>query len=93
MNHGENLEVTTLRSDIKAGDEILNYYGAMPTSEVLRRYGYVTPEYSRYDEVEVSRSAVTKALATATGLSTSELADMVSNLNDSKAIEPSLIAP
>jgi SET domain-containing protein 6 len=56
----------------------LNYYGAMPTSEVLRRYGYVTPEYSRYDEIEVTRSAVVEALATATGLSPSDLTDMVS---------------
>lgn len=50
----------------------------MPTSEVLRRYGYVTPEYSRYDEVEIPRSAVVQALAAATGLSTSDLTDMVS---------------
>ncbi|KAF3004326.1 hypothetical protein E8E13_009393 [Curvularia kusanoi] len=76
VNHGENLEVTTLRSDIKSGDEILNYYGAMPSSEVLRRYGYVTPEYSRYDEVEIPRSAVAQALAAATGLSLSELKDI-----------------
>ena len=50
----------------------------MPTSEVLRRYGYVTPEYSRYDEVEIPRSAVAQALATATGLPISDLTDMVS---------------
>ena len=56
----------------------MNYYGAMPTSEVLRRYGYVTPEYSRYDEVEIPRSAVVQALATATGLSPSDLTDLVS---------------
>jgi SET domain-containing protein 6 len=72
------LEVTSLRSDTKAGDEILNYYGAMPTSEVLRRYGYATPAYSRYDEVEIPRSAVVQALATATGLSSSDLTNMVS---------------
>lgn len=53
----------------------------MPTSEVLRRYGYVTPEYSRYDEVEVTRSAVVQALAIATGLSPSDLTDMVSTCN------------
>lgn len=49
----------------------------MPTSEVLRRYGYVTPEYARYDEVEIGRDAVARALATATGLSPSALADIV----------------
>ena len=79
VNHGEVLEVTSLRSDIKAGTEILNYYGAMPSSEVLRRYGYVTPEYRRYDEVEIPRSAVAKALGSATGLSSSDLIDLASN--------------
>lgn len=50
----------------------------MPSSEVLRRYGYVTPEYRRYDEVEISRGAVAKALGTVTGLSPSDLTEMVS---------------
>lgn len=81
MNHGDSLEVTSLRSDIRAGDEVLNYYGAMPSSEVLRRYGYVTPEYRRYDDVEVPRSAVFKALGDATGLLLSDLAAMVSVLS------------
>jgi SET domain-containing protein 6 len=78
VNHGDSLEVTSLRSDVKAGTEILNYYGAMPSSEVLRRYGYVTPEYRRYDEVEISRNAVAMALGTATGLSASDMTVMVS---------------
>ena len=69
--------MTSLRSDVKAGTEILNYYGAMPSAEVLRRYGYVTPEYRRYDDVEVSRDDVMKALPTATGLSHSDLIAMV----------------
>lgn len=78
VNHGDSLEVTSLRSDVSAGTEILNYYGAMPSSEVLRRYGYVTPEYRRYDEFEITRSAVAKALGITTGLSPSDLIEMVS---------------
>jgi len=57
----------------------LNYYGAMPTSEVLRRYGYVTPEYHRYDEVEIPRDAVAKALDKATGLPLATLVEIVSH--------------
>ncbi|KAK4139545.1 uncharacterized protein C8A04DRAFT_32992 [Dichotomopilus funicola] len=54
INHGDDaLTATTLR-DIKAGEEILNYYGPLPNGELLRRYGYVTPKHSRYDVVEVS---------------------------------------
>ena len=63
---------------MKAGTEILNYYGAMPSADVLRRYGYVTPEYRRYDDVEIPRDDVMKALAIATGLSHSDLTAMVS---------------
>lgn len=53
VNHGEDdLTVTALRP-ISAGEEILNYYGPHPNSELLRRYGYVTPKHSRYDVVEI----------------------------------------
>lgn len=54
INHGDDaLTATTLR-DIKAGEEILNYYGPLPNGELLRRYGYVTPKHSHYDVVELS---------------------------------------
>ncbi|KAH9863089.1 hypothetical protein IAQ61_009366 [Plenodomus lingam] len=62
VNHGEKLEVTSLRSDIRAGTEILNYYGPLPSSELLRRYGYVTPEHHRYDVAEVSWELVRSTL-------------------------------
>ncbi|KND92016.1 Ribosomal lysine N-methyltransferase 4, partial [Tolypocladium ophioglossoides CBS 100239] len=53
VNHGdESLTVTSLRP-IKAGEEILNYYGPHPNSELLRRYGYITEKHSRYDVVEI----------------------------------------
>ncbi|KAJ4984821.1 SET domain-containing protein [Stagonosporopsis vannaccii] len=91
VNHGEALEVTSLRSDIKAGTEILNYYGAMPSSEVLRRYGYVTPEYSRYDEVEIPRSAIAKALGSATGLSSSDLINLGVEIDAEEDGDPFII--
>ncbi|KAK0741397.1 hypothetical protein B0T18DRAFT_332802 [Schizothecium vesticola] len=53
INHGaDSLTATSLRK-ITAGEEILNYYGPLPTSELLRRYGYVTPAHARHDVVEV----------------------------------------
>lgn len=69
MNHGEILEVTALRSVIPAGAEILNYYGPLPTSELLRRYGYVTPEHQRYDVVDIPWSTVRNALQEQLGIS------------------------
>lgn len=63
VNHGEKLEVTSLRSDTKAGTEILNYYGPLPSSELLRRYGYVTSEHHRYDVAEISWELVRTTIA------------------------------
>ncbi|KAF2823201.1 SET domain-containing protein RMS1 [Ophiobolus disseminans] len=63
INHGDKLEVTSLRSDLKTGTEILNYYGPLPSSELLRRYGYVTPAHRVYDVVELSWNSVLSALA------------------------------
>ncbi|KAI4653274.1 hypothetical protein J4E93_001036 [Alternaria ventricosa] len=62
VNHGDSLEVMSLRSTLPAGSEVLNYYGPLPTSELLRRYGYVTPEHQRYDVVELPWSFVRAAL-------------------------------
>jgi len=42
--------------DIAMGDEIFNDYGPLPRSELLRRYGYITDNYARYDVVEISTS-------------------------------------
>ena len=38
---------------IKAGEEIFNDYGPLPRSELLRRYGYITPRYEKYDVAEL----------------------------------------
>lgn len=63
---------------IKAGEEILNYYGPHPNSELLRRYGYVTPKHSRYDVVELPWKLVEDALAANLGLSEEQLEKAVS---------------
>jgi len=53
VNHEENALVVTALRPIKKGEEVLNYYGPHPNSELLRRYGYVTPKHARYDVVEI----------------------------------------
>ncbi len=47
---------------VKKGEELLNDYGPLPRSDLLRRYGYLTPGYSKYDVVEISQELVTKTL-------------------------------
>ena len=48
---------------IKAGEEIFNDYGALPRSDLLRRYGYVTDNYAQYDVVEIPAELVEGILA------------------------------
>ncbi|PGH06654.1 SET domain-containing protein 6 [Blastomyces parvus] len=46
---------------IRNGEEILNDYGELPRTDLLRRYGYVTDNYAPYDEAEISMQAICKA--------------------------------
>lgn len=62
INHGQDALTATALRLIKAGDEILNYYGPLPNGELLRRYGYVTERHSMYDVVELPWSFVAKHL-------------------------------
>jgi len=49
--------MTTLRP-IKSGEQILNYYGPLPTSDLLRRYGYTTAKHARYDVAELTWASI-----------------------------------
>lgn len=69
VNHEEDyLTVVTLR-DIRAGEEILNYYGPLPNSELLRRYGYVSDKHTRYDVCEIPRPAMEAVISLQLGIS------------------------
>ncbi|KAI5854794.1 SET domain protein [Tricharina praecox] len=46
------LEMRTLR-ELPAGAQLFNDYGALPRSDLLRRYGYTTRNYAPFDVVEV----------------------------------------
>ncbi|KAF2474185.1 SET domain-containing protein RMS1 [Lindgomyces ingoldianus] len=46
------LSMKALKS-IKAGEEIFNDYGPLPRSDLLRRYGYITDNYAKYDVAEI----------------------------------------
>nr|POE78490.1 ribosomal lysine n-methyltransferase 4 [Quercus suber] len=46
---------------IEAGEEIFNDYGPLPRGDLLRRYGYITDNYAKYDVVEVAASLITAA--------------------------------
>lgn len=43
---------------ISKGAEIFNDYGPLPRSDLLRRYGYLTDNYAKYDVVELPTSMI-----------------------------------
>ncbi|EEP78217.1 conserved hypothetical protein [Uncinocarpus reesii 1704] len=45
---------------ISMEEEIFNDYGELPRADLLRRYGYITENYSPYDVVEISLEAICK---------------------------------
>lgn len=62
LEHGEKeLTMKSLRL-IKKGEEVLNYYGPLPNSDLLRRYGYTSAKHARYDVVEISWDLITKSM-------------------------------
>ena len=54
---GYDLEMRAIRQ-IKAGEEILNDYGQLPRSDLLRRYGYVTDKYAVFDVAELPTAPI-----------------------------------
>lgn len=43
---------------VKAGEELYNDFGPLPRADLLRRYGYVTEQYAKYDLVEISSDLI-----------------------------------
>ncbi|KYK60799.1 SET domain protein [Drechmeria coniospora] len=82
VNHGDDsLTVTTLRR-IHAGEEIMNYYGPHPNSELLRRYGYVTEKHSRHDVVEIPWLTVLSTLVDHLGIPQQTLEQALERIDD-----------
>ncbi|KAF2841543.1 SET domain-containing protein [Patellaria atrata CBS 101060] len=58
---------------IPTGEEIFNDYGPLPRSDLLRRYGYITPNYAKHDVVEVSAELVLDVIKTLNPLQEQEI--------------------
>lgn len=63
--------------NIKKGQQIFNDFGQLPRSDLLRRYGYVTDNYKRWDVVEVDIQTVIKAASEYNTLNEREKNDRV----------------
>ena len=47
---------------IPAGSQIFNDFGELPRSDLLRRYGYITDRYKKYDVVELPLTLIIETL-------------------------------
>ena len=72
FNDEDGLKMRSTR-DIKKGEEILNDFGTHPRSELLRRYGYITDKYAKYDVVEIPLSFVVDEIREHVNKSMSEI--------------------
>jgi SET domain-containing protein 6 len=84
--HEEDKVVMKTINAVKAGEELFNDYGPLPRSDVLRRYGYVTEHYAKYDVVELSLELV-KEVALENGLPQSDLDSRIVYLEEQGVLE------
>ena len=63
--------------DIRKGEQIFNDFGQLPRSDLLRRYGYVTDNYRKWDVVEVDIEDVVRAVSEFNKLSEKRKKDRV----------------
>ncbi|CEJ92847.1 hypothetical protein VHEMI08474 [[Torrubiella] hemipterigena] len=91
VHHGDDtLTVTSLRT-IRAGEQILNYYGPHPNSELLRRYGYVSDCHARHDVVEVSWFFIEQAASSVLGLHMEALEKLHEALEEEEELEDTFV--
>ena len=69
----ENKVVMRSIKPILAGEEIFNDYGPLPTADLVRRYGYVTPNYAQHDVVEVSLDLIKDSGLPTTSINSKEV--------------------
>ncbi|KAK3938022.1 ribosomal lysine N-methyltransferase [Diplogelasinospora grovesii] len=91
ISHGEDALTATSLRPIRAGEEILNYYGPLSNGELLRRYGYVTAEHSRYDVVELPWELIERRLKERFVALKSQDWEKVANLMDPEDTEDSFV--
>lgn len=74
---------------IKKGEEIFNDYGPLPRADLLRRYGYITDNYAKYDVVEVSLELVKTAAKEQDQIDEKNIESRLEYLTDEGALDDS----
>ena len=76
MQQENSMTMISLKHILK-GQQVYNDFGQLPRSDLLRRYGYVTDNYKKWDVVEIDIDTVIKAAGEQNKLNEKEKADRV----------------
>ncbi|KAI9881350.1 MAG: hypothetical protein M1830_003357 [Pleopsidium flavum] len=87
--YGKGSLVMRAMTPIKKGKEVLNDYGPLPRSDVLRRYGYITDNYAQYDVVELSAEMIIGVAARSLGMTQVEKDSRLQRHGDKGDLEDS----
>ena len=72
---------------IKKGEELFNDYGPLPRADVLRRYGYVTDNYAKYDVVEMSLGMIKETAKEEMKISDNDVKTRLEYLDEQGALD------
>lgn len=88
IEHGEHALTATSLRPIRAGEEVLNYYGPLSNGELLRRYGYTTRAHRRWNLVDLAwEPAVVAALRAEVPLPAKEWDKVLASLDEDELEE------
>lgn len=85
--HEDDAVVMRSIKPIPAGEQIYNDYGSLPRADVLRRYGYVTEEYARYDVVELSDELISQTAREQVSLEDEDLTARLAYLDEQGVLD------
>jgi SET domain-containing protein 6 len=85
--HEDDAVVMRAIKPITAGEQIYNDYGSLPRADVLRRYGYVTDEYAKYDVVELSDELISQTAKEQLRLSDEDLSVRLAYLDEQGVLD------
>ncbi|KAK7539123.1 hypothetical protein IWX49DRAFT_87337 [Phyllosticta citricarpa] len=82
LHYGADALTMEALRDVRAGEEFFNDYGPLPRSDLLRRYGYITSLYEKYDVVELQTDLIIGAAREIISLSADELSAKLGYLEE-----------
>lgn len=85
--HEDDAVVMRSIKPIAAGEQIYNDYGSLPRADLLRRYGYVTDEYAKYDVVELSEDLISETAKEQLRLSDGDLSARMTYLDEQAVLD------